>query len=424
MTVTKLRTALSVALEHRRVTTHDVKAIEQAVTDGRGVSSTEAAALRAFLNRHHDRFDSAATTAMNALLESAPPPPPPQHDSTPAVVDWATFSVPSSREQVTGSQRNEGLATFDELAAQVSSGVLGEADQLLLAAATARVGIMGEAQATRAVARLAALDPAERSAFGQLADHAESPLERAFLYKALGAGSTPAEITAFAETIHGWPNERLLTELSLSDAITSDGQQTGLIQQFNGSCVVTTAQLLRGEVDPVYALEVRRQNPKLHSVDEHDPFKWNPSLAKEQGAQLDRAGGYPTPRIQGGVGVKHTVIDTLYNAHTDRSGFVYALSAIGDSPELTTDVLLDRLANQLERGIPTPVLVGDSISAKRHAMLALEVSGEGATQKFLMHDPWSGNTLEVSRQQFRDTSAPLGDFNRIGAIHVATPKPN
>ena len=36
-----------------------------------------------------------------------------------------------------------------------------------------------------------------------------------------GAGSTPAEITAFAEAIHGWPNERLLTELSLADAITS-----------------------------------------------------------------------------------------------------------------------------------------------------------------------------------------------------------
>lgn len=423
MTVTKLRAALSHALEHRRVTTHDVKTIAQAVNDGRGVSATEAAALRAFLDRHHDRFEPAATTALNALLESAPAAPK-QHDTTPAVVDWATFSVPSSREQVTGSQRNEGLATFDELAASVTSGVLGEADQLLLAAATARVGIMGEAQATRAVARLAALDPAERSAFQELANHAAAPLERAFLYKALGAGSTPAEITAFAEAIHGWPNERLLTELSLADAITTDGQQSGLIQQFNGSCVVTTAQLLRGEVDPVYALELRRQNPKLHDADEHDPFKLNPSLAKDQGAQLDRAGGYPTPRIQGGVGVKHTVIDTLYNAHTDRSGFVYALSSIGDSPELTTDVLLDRLANQLERGIPTPVLVGDSISAKRHAMLALEVRGEGADQQFLLHDPWSGNTLEVSRQQFRDSSAPLGDFNRIGAIHVATPTPN
>jgi hypothetical protein len=337
-------------------------------------------------------------------------------------VNWDDFSVSATRDQLAGPQRDEGLATFDELSSAVSSGALTPADQLLLASAAARVGIMGEAQAVRAVKLLAALPAADAARFAALADQARSPLERAFLFKALGAGTPLDALADFATQVRGWSNAKLLTTLSLADAVVDDQRQTGLTQQFNGSCVVTTAELLRGEVDPVYALAVRTQNHDVHRADEHDPFKYNPTLATDQGHELDVAGGYPTPRIQGGVGVKAVKIDELYNARSSQTGFVYALTALDQRPDLTIDALLDLLAHQLQQGIPTPVLVGDSLSARRHAMLALEARGQGDDQRFLVHDPWSGNTLEISRAQFRQSQAPLGDFDRLGAIHVATPR--
>jgi hypothetical protein len=421
MTVSQLRLALQHAATRAHVTIREVAAFARAAKADGTVSPTEAAALRAFARQHHDRFDPAATKALNTLLASVAPARPVPAPAPTGPTDWATFDVPASRDQLTGSQRDEGLATFDQLSGAVAAGTLSASDQLLLAEAAAKVGVMGQAQATRAVTRLSTLSPGDAQTFRGLADRAASALERAFLFKALGANTPLAALSTFADAIRGWPATTLLGQLSLSDAIVDDRAQTGLIQQFNGSCVITTAELLRGEVDPVYALATRTANPALHQVDEHDAFKDNPALAKDQGEELDRAGGYPTPRIQGGVGIKQTAIDAVYDARADQTGYRFTLTSVGDRPELTTDGVLDLLAAQLRQGIPTPVLVGDGLSAKRHAMLALEVVGEGDGQAFRFHDPWSGNTLDLTRAQFRSSSAPLGDFDRLGAIHLARP---
>lgn len=432
MSLTRLKAALQRTQGHATITARDVATLRTAVLDG-GLDVREAAALREFRARLSDRFDPAAARALAALLGEHPPamttPAAPAPTTTtpaaPAAVDWSHFGVASTRAAITGEERDEGLATFDALAPAVAAGTLTKKEQLVLSSATARIGVLGEAQAIRAVATLARLPAADAAAFRALEKTATSPLAQAFLWKGLGAGHTLAELTAFERTTHGWSDAKLMQGLNLADPLVDDGTQTGVKQQFFASCVITTGQALRGEVDPLYALEVRTANSNVHDVDDADPYAKNRRLAEEQFTQLDTVGGYATPRAQmGGVGVSWTKIDDVYNQRAPQTGFVYSSVHLDEHPELTTDTLLDQLGAQLRLGIPSPVLVGDAMNPKCHAMIALETQGTGPQQRFLLHDPWSGDTTWVTRQQFDQHAAPLGPFTSLGGIHLASPAPS
>ncbi len=430
MSLTRLNTVLARTEKKSTITQRDVAALRAAVRDG-GLDEGERAALQAFRQRLGDRFDADATMTFEALLGSAPPPPPattptapPAPASAPEVVAWDHFQVAPSRDRLAGDELEEGQDTFARLATAVSAGTLTEKEQLLLASATARVGVLGEAQALRAVSLLEKLPAADAARFRELTKAAGSPLEQAFLFKGLGAGHTVDELGAFAGAIRGWSDEKLIEGLNLADPILEDGVQSGVKQQFFASCVITTGQALRGEVDPLYALEVRTANADVHTVDDADPFKTNQALATEQGTTLDLVGGYATPRAQmGGVGVQWDRIDAVYNQRAAQTGFVYSSVHLDARPDLTTGTMLDLLAKQLAQGIPSPILVGNSWSPKCHAMLALEVSGQGDAQRFLIHDPWSGDTFSVTRKQFVDGAAPMGEFTVIGGMHLASPAP-
>jgi hypothetical protein len=95
--------------------------------------------------------------------------------------------------------------------------------------------------------------------------------------------------------------------------------------------------------------------------------------------------------------------------------------ALDQRPDLDVDAMLDLLASQLRGGIPTPVLVGDASFPTRHALLALEVHGEGDLQHFVVHDPWSNSKVQISRAEFRERRLPLGGFNQLRGIHLAKP---
>ncbi len=431
MTVGKLDAALATALARPAITRDDVAAFEAAVNDDGVVSAEEAAALRVLADTYKDRFDPAAATRLATVLGNLVSPPvvpapvvPAAPGPSPAVVSWDTFSVPNSRDGLAGSQAAEGLETFDQLSAAVTASALSKSDQLLLASSAARVGVMGEAQALRAVTELEALSAPDAAHFKALADAAASPLERAFLFKALGAGYTVDEIEPFEAAIHGWDGAKLLSTLNLADPITDDGNQTGVKQQHHSSCVATTGQALRGEVDPIYALQVRTENSDIHVADEADAFKLNPKLAEEQKVVLEAAGGLATSRGSGwGQGVNWDRLYEVYDARAAQTGFVYATVELDHRPDLTVDTALDAIASQLNKGIPTPLLVGVQWATKCHAMIALEVQGTGPDQRFLIHDPWVGDTMWVKRSEFVAGQAPMGEFQVLGGYHLASPAP-
>lgn len=447
MTVGRLEAALQTALTRPAITTADVDAFAEAVNDDGAVTAEEATALRALADTYKDRFDPGAATRLQSVLSTlapvavvppvtppvavVPPTPapvavvPPVTPLVAVVVSWDNFAVAAGRDDLTGSQLDEGLETFDQLSAAVTSAALSKPDQLLLASSSARIGVMGEAQALRAVALLEGLAAPDAAAFKSAADAAASPLERAFLFKALGAGHTVAEVGTFEAAIHGWDGAKLLSTLNLADPILDDNKQTGVKQQLHSSCVPTTGQALRGEVDPIYALQVRTENADIHDVDEANAFARNPKLAQEQSDALVSVGGAATPRsdVWGGRGVDWAKLDLVYNARSAQTGFVYSAVQLDLRPDLTLDAALDLLAAQLKKGIPTPLLVGVTYQPKCHAMIALDVQGQGPDQRFLIHDPWGGDTMWVKRSEFLAQNAPMGEFKVLGGFHLATPAP-
>jgi hypothetical protein len=210
--------------------------------------------------------------------------------------------------------------------------------------------------------------------------------------------------------------------LNLADPILDDGKETGVKQQFGCSCVTTTAQALRGELDPIYALQVRNANPDINAADDNDPTKVNPSLAAEQKALLEEAGGVAVSRNQGGTGTPWAKLDSVYNKASSHTGFTFSCVQMDQTqPPTTVDAALDAIAGQLQKGIPTPLLVGGAWCPKCHAVIALEVQGTGADQKFLIHDPWVGNTVWCTRAQFEQQQAPIGDCHVLGGYHLASP---
>ncbi len=237
--------------------------------------------------------------------------------------------------------------------------------------------------------------------------------------------------------IHGWNNDKLLQTLNLADPILDDGTQTGVKQQFAESCGPTTAQALRGAIDPMYALQTRTDNPKLHEDDDSNPLKLNPKLAAEQKAMLKTLKSSASARngksspSSSATGPTADSIVKVYNQLSAETGFTFVNK---DLPWITTpkpdakDVkqvsdALDAIASQLQRGIYTPLAVGPGgIANETHAMLALSVEGSGPKQTFTIHDPWSGNTLTVTRAQFEADDANMDGkmFQVLGGYGVAS----
>lgn len=357
MTIAKLKAAFDRALSAKTVTKSDVDAFERAVRDGEVVSPREAAALRSFVTRYNARLDPAAAQRLDELLKSLPPSSAPPAPSPPFPKRPPPLSDPRTYEL--------GLRLFDELSSSLSSGALTPTEQLRLAAAGAAIGIMGVGQAMHAVKRLEQLTPTDADRFRSLADQSRSPLERAFLYKALGADVSIADLERFAATIRAWSPPRLLNELSLADATIDDRPLRD--SPSAEACVVTTAQWLRAEVDPVYALAVRRG-----TVPEEVSLKTGPSF---------------------------TLVDLCHHSAEERAH------------------VLDLVTAQVARGVPTPLLIGNELDPKRHAVLAIELKGSGDGQTLRLHDPW-GDGFLVSRSQLLERTAPLGTFDRLGAVHL------
>jgi hypothetical protein len=210
--------------------------------------------------------------------------------------------------------------------------------------------------------------------------------------------------------------------LNLSD-VTDDGLDEGLKQQFQTSCVPTSGQVLRADVDPIYALEVRRRSPNLHAADDRDGLLLNPAVAAEQKAELEAFGGEARGRTMGGAGVPWEKMADLYNARAPQTGVTYQLVDLEERQDLDDGAMLDAIVTQLEQGIPTPLLVGIDGAAKLHAMIALEVTGSGDAQQLLVHDPWEGKTTWVTRDQVLAHDLPLGPFKTLGGFHAASPAP-
>jgi len=293
--------------------------------------------------------------------------------------------------------------TFRRLAPDVTSGKLPAGDARMLAEQSARRGVIGEAQAISAARRAAALPDGERARFQQALAGAGSDTEKAFIYKALAAGHSVDEVEGFARSIRNAGDEELIRGYTLSDPLGDDRLQLGLKQQFGDSCVPTVAQTLHGDSDPIYAQQVRSQNADPHKVGTLNGQNPNLAVAGEQKRLLEEVGyGHAVPDgLPGGAGTKRARIDEVLNSVSQQTGVHYQSQelAVNDRWPEKQEPMLDQMASQLRQGIATPFEIRTPDDRIGHEALAIAVEGEGENQRFLVHDPGTGDTAWLDRKE-------------------------
>ncbi|MGX7827397.1 hypothetical protein ACTG9Q_20160 [Actinokineospora sp. 24-640] len=289
------------------------------------------------------------------------------------------------------ARRCGDLAGRARVAVGVAAGLpVAEAD--ILAGAAARgydSGVLGARHLRQAGARLAALDPARRAGVEALLAGAASPVERAWLLKALACGVDGLD--AFAEAIRGRDPSWLAQRLTLVDR-HAPGTQSRLgaaVRQYEPTTCGTTCLIVaRAEYDPRYALTLTT-----------DAFE---TAFRSARAAVHRETNRLYPRFAGTSprGMASWLARHLRVPHRWR--------LVDDTdPRDVSRALRDVLA-AVDAGDPVPVLVGSVVP--RHYVLVVG-HHDGSV---LVFEPTAGRTVVVSDQAFLD-----GDLRAaLGFAHL------
>jgi len=276
--------------------------------------------------------------------------------------------------------------------------------------------VIGKWHVDKASARLNGLSDAEKKRYAAILQRASSQLEQAYVVKAFAVGHDFDTLEDFANTIRGKGPAWLRDNLHL----TASTRMTGVKQQWKHSCGPTTAQALFGELDPLFALDVHQHNRAISSADEQDGMRLNPDLAEEQREWLERA--YPTGR-EGGIAVARAAqagrgrwIEDVINDELKDLGLSYRATFVGGA--YTLDRALADLDKALERGLPVPIVAKATDSS--HYVLVIAVRTTNGQKSYLMHDPWTGQSIVRTEADFRNNTLRLSGNNTLIAVSVPT----
>jgi hypothetical protein len=157
---------------------------------------------------------------------------------------------------------------------------------------------LGKAQTDRADKLLGAMSKEDQAKVGELLEKAK-PEEMKYLQKALASSHSAAELDAFYKAIAG--KDKAWMDANLH--VVGDSKGQGIKQQWECSCGPTTIQAMKGELDPIYALKLRTENPHLTEAKDDDATALNPNMAAEQKSILVGHGGIATNRDTTGQGM-------------------------------------------------------------------------------------------------------------------------
>jgi hypothetical protein len=261
--------------------------------------------------------------------------------------------------------------------------------------------VIGSAQQQRADALKAKLSPADQKTFQRLVDSAGSPTAGQYLLKGLAAGHGVEALEAFAAKIAGKNDTWLQDNLHL----TGNSQGKGVKQQWSMSCNATTVEAVRGELDPLYALQLHEENPHLTERDDDDGGRLNPKLAGDQKALLETRGP------DGNAGVAASVNDPndphagrwntdLLNQASASTGLQYRRQLLDD--QTTVRKAVADIAEDVGKGMPVPIVIGDGNQAKYAHYVLVVATDPGPPRRFSIHDPANGTTEIRTEQEISD----------------------
>ena len=260
-------------------------------------------------------------------------------------------------------------------------------------------GVLTVSSAVNAAKTVAALSPQSRKALTQLTakvGRADPLMERALIYKAVSArtaqlgSSDPAvvnaalaEVSTFAANIRGKGTVELIHRTSVID-LNIDDVPEGLQQRFWMSCVTTAFQIVKAEADPIYAWKLNGE--QLAALDAP-----NGPIGVEQKRWLEAGGGVAVARntLEGGQGMwpERTIDEVL----SQTTGLHYTRHDM-NSPE-TRAAAFDHIAGLLEQGLDVPMVAGPSTN---HCMVFTDVREDVTGRRFLLQDPWTGQSRWMS----------------------------
>jgi hypothetical protein len=257
-------------------------------------------------------------------------------------------------------------------------------------------GILSTAQLTRVGNDLGALSPADRATMAALLTNAHSDVERAYLLKALIAGHSVAEISAFDHTIHSHDDDWLRAHLNLINPntvgpVTVDSQ--AIAQQAETTCGSMSIILARATNDPIYALALSADPDGNKLVDMLH--------IEEQRVHDETNTLWPQA-----LGTTPWGVTDVLNRSRGELGTTYGWHIVDDTDASSVGSALSSAVSAVDAGYPVPVLIGNGIP--RHYVLLV-----GHDDGILTFYNPSGSIERISEADFLD-----GNVSELGYQHV------
>jgi hypothetical protein len=259
--------------------------------------------------------------------------------------------------------------------------------------------LIGKFQTARADKCFDAMDAASQQRVRALFTQAKSRDEKGYLLKAIAVGHDVDRLEKFAGQIRGKSKTWLRDNLSLANS----SKNQGVKQLWNDSCGPATAMALFGELDPVFAL-------RYHQADGGDIQK---KLLEKPYLSGDK-GGRAVPR--GDKGGSGRWIEDLVNDENKATGLTYGYKFIKD--DYTIDKALNDLDAALAQGVPVPVIAKSKTTS--HYVLALWSKKQPSQSLYVLHDPWTGQTVVRSATQFHEGRLELSGNHELVGISMPT----
>ncbi|MFG3051777.1 hypothetical protein ACGFZP_12625 [Kitasatospora sp. NPDC048239] len=269
-------------------------------------------------------------------------------------------------------------------------------------------------QLDRATQTLGVMTGADQMAFRALLSGAKSPEEAAYLWKALAAGHSVADIQKFDAAIHphgddpAWLAQHLVPATTTGDTgressdnidVTYQGQQVNIdgygvySQRDVSDCVAASTVIAQAKLDPLLMFQLTTGGtPDVPGSD--SPQNFEQRLQKTyideyiQGQKADGRKTYP----QEDKGLGSTA--QTYLADKDLGK---ATGADYEHVELKNDddrrAALARIEKSVDEGLPVPITVRNDDSG--HQMMIIGRDGD----KLQVYNPW-GFTSWVTEEQF------------------------
>ncbi len=278
--------------------------------------------------------------------------------------------------------------------------------------------LLGSAQQKRSEGKLAKLAAPDQEKYKAMLAQAKTQNEKDYLAKGLASGHSVAELATFQAKISGKSEKWLQDNL----ALTGNSSGKGVKQQWAMSCNATTAQAVKGQLDPLYALKLHEDNKNVNAADGDDPRKKNKALADEQKAMLEKAdpdgsaGGLALPRDHDDQHQGRWNTDLL-NDMKDVTGVSYANKKIG--VETTLDDGIKEIDTHLDKGTPVPIVIGNKVDEYTHYVLVTKCT-QKPPKVYTIHDPWSGKTYKRTAEQLSKGKLDIAGSNQVSAIEMPT----